>query len=508
MRARRKQGLPVLAVLSLALAGCGAGATPEAAPDVERINGALRYGGVGFESCALSVPLGDAVEAQCATVPVPEDHDAPGGRKIDLAVAWIPASGEAEADPVVFIAGGPGQSALESYPLVHAAFKDVRRSRHVLLVDARGTGGSHPLACTDERGENAFTDPDQQTAEAARAFAVRCRDQLSATADLRFYGTADHVRDLDHVRALVGAPRINLVGVSYGTRVAQQYAAHHPDHVRTVVLDSVVPNTLVLGAAHARNLQDALDRLFERCRDASACVGQLGDPSAHLAALTTRLKAGNLVPVGYRDPLTGEWREEAPQYGHLVGLLRMYAYQPAAMATLPLLLHEAAEGRYQAMLAQSRMLTADIGDMIMHGMQLSVMCTEDFPELEARPEDAETVLGNELVDYTRAQCEVWPAGQRGDDFREPLSTDVPLLAISGQFDPVTPPRYGDEVVETLPNGRHLVLPGQGHSVLGAGCMPTLFAQFVESADAASLDAGCLSRLQPTPPFAGTYGWEP
>jgi pimeloyl-ACP methyl ester carboxylesterase len=497
-----------MAVLALALAGCGGGAASEGGPDVQQDNGALRYGDLAFESCALSVPLGDAVEAQCATVQVPENHDAPDGRKIDLAVAWIPASGEAEPDPVVFIAGGPGQSALESYPLVHAAFKDVRRNRHVLLVDARGTGQSNPLACTDERGENAFTDPEQQTAEAARAFAERCRDQLSEDADLRFYGTADHIRDLDHVRDLVGAPRINVVGVSYGTRVAQQYAANYPAHTRTVVLDSVVPNTLVLGGEHARNLDDALDRLFARCRDTDACVGNLGDPSAHLRELTSRLQAGNLAPVGYRDPVTGDWREESPGYGHLVGLLRMYAYQPEAMATLPLLLHEASEGRYQAMLAQSRMLTANIGDMIMHGMQLSVMCAEDFPELEARPEDADTVLGNELVEYTRAQCDVWPAGDRDPDFREPLATDVPVLAISGQFDPVTPPRYGDEVVETLPNGRHLVLPGQGHSVLGAGCMPTLFAQFVESADAGSLDAECLSRLQPLPPFAGTYGWEP
>jgi len=64
------------------------------------------------------------------------------------------------------------------------------------------------------------------------------------------------------------------------------------------------------------------------------------------------------------------------------------------------------------------------------------------------------------------------------------------------------------VVETLPNGRHLVLPGQGHSVLGVGCMPKLFAQFIESADAATLDATCLDMLAAQPPFAGPYGWEP
>lgn len=103
---------------------------------------------------------------------------------------------------------------------------------------------------------------------------------------------------------------------------------------------------------------------------------------------------------------------------------------------------------------------------------------------------------------------MWPKGKRDPDFRKPLRGDLPVLAISGEFDPVTPPRYGDEVVKTLPNGRHLILPGQGHSVLTTGCMPELFAQFLETADAKGLDVECLKRLKAAPPFAGNYGWEP
>ena len=83
-----------------------------------------------------------------------------------------------------------------------------------------------------------------------------------------------------------------------------------------------------------------------------------------------------------------------------------------------------------------------------------------------------------------------------------------MLAISGEYDPVTPPRYGEEVVAHLANGRHLVAPGQGHNVIGAGCMPKLFAQFIERADAKGIDATCLEQLAAAPPFAGNYGWEP
>jgi pimeloyl-ACP methyl ester carboxylesterase len=117
-------------------------------------------------------------------------------------------------------------------------------------------------------------------------------------------------------------------------------------------------------------------------------------------------------------------------------------------------------------------------------------------------------MGNSIGEFIQAQCAVWPKGKRADDFRKPLAGEVPVLAISGELDPVTPPRYGDEVVKTLPKGRHLVLPGQGHSVLTAGCMPKLFAQFVETADAKAVDASCLKRLKASPPFAGNYGWEP
>lgn len=496
----------LLVTALLGLAGC-AEPQPASVQGTDRA-GQLRYGTLSFTPCSLTATGVPSVEAQCATLRVPENHAAERGRHIDLAVAWVPARGMSEPDPIVMIAGGPGQSALESYPMVDGAFSDALRNRDVILLDARGTGGSHPLKCADAEGNSAFTDDSAPTAEAARAFAERCRDTLAKTSDLRFYGTADHVRDLETLRAALQVPQFNLVGVSYGTRVAQQFARAYPDRTRTLLLDSVVPNTLVLGQDHARNLETALAAQFARCRADKACLAGLGDPARHLDSVRATLQAGGIAPVRFRDPTGGQWELASPAYGDLVGLLRMYSYQPQVAATLPLLLNEAAQGRYESLLAQSRMLTGNVSDSIMHGMQLSVMCTEDAADMRVDDADARTVLGNELVGYAKEQCAVWPKGVRTDKFRAPLSGPLPVLAISGEFDPVTPPRYGDEVVASLPNGRHLVLPGQGHSVLGAGCMPKLFAQFVERADARALDATCLERLTPMAPFAGYYGWEP
>ena len=504
MRRRERTSAALLAACSLlALAAC----SPAPGDAGAAAAGHLRMGDIEFEPCSLSTVGASAVEAQCARFEVPEDHDAPDGRRIELALALLPARGQAEPDPVVMIAGGPGQSALESYPQVAPAFADLRRSRNVLLVDARGTGQSHPLNCRDEEGENAFGIEDMSE-EAQRAFTERCRDALSADSDLRRYGTMDHVRDLERVREALGVPQLNLVGISYGTRVAQQYAKAFPASTRTVVIDGVVPNSMVLGQEHARNLEQALSTQFERCRAESSCVDNLGDPARQLPAVRAALEAADLPAVTYRDPISGEWLEERPTFAHLAILLRMFSYQPAAASTLPLLLHDAAEGRYAPLMAQSRMLMASLGDAMSHGMQLSVICTEDASEMTVDPGDDGSVLGNDMVAVFQAQCPAWPTAARAEGFRAPLTGDVPVLAISGEFDPVTPPRYGDEVIAHLPRGRHLVAPGQGHNVIGAGCMPKLFAQFVERADAEGIDAGCLERLAPAPPFAGYYGWEP
>jgi pimeloyl-ACP methyl ester carboxylesterase len=407
--------LPGLFTLTLILSACGAQSNapgPHATPD-----GRLSYGQLTFKPCSLSIARVAAVEAQCATLAVPENPDEPNGRKIDLAIALVVARGVADPDPILMITGGPGQSALESYPQMQYAFEDALRNRNVLLVDARGTGASHPLKCEEEKKPDAPIEEESATPALAQSLAERCRDALAKTSDLRYYATGDHVRDLDLVREKLGVEKLNVYGVSYGTRVAQQYAKRYPQHTRTVTLDSPVPNTLVLGQEHARNLEAALKLQFARCREDAACARNLGDPAVKLDALRTRLRAGNLSAVRYRDPVSGEWRSEKPTYGHLAMLLRLYAYAPEAASMLPLIVHDASEDHYEGLLAQVRSLSSGLSDSIMHGMELSVMCTEDR-ELAPAPADSGTVMGAEFVDFVRAQCAAWPKGERAVDFRQ------------------------------------------------------------------------------------------
>ncbi|MDQ3159498.1 MAG: alpha/beta hydrolase, partial [Pseudomonadota bacterium] len=243
------------------------------------------------------------------------------------------------------------------------------------------------------------------------------------------------------------------------------------------------------------------------CSKAPACKGKLGDPRAELDQLLAKLRAAP-VEVTYRDATTGEQAQDTLDADMLAGLVRMYAYMPAAGALLPKLIHEANNGRYAGLVALAQMMRGDLEDSMAMGMQFSVICSEDNESMVARTEDADTVLGNGMAESMAAMCKSWPKGNVPADFHKALATDVPALVLEGEFDPVTPPRYGEEVIKTLPKGRLFTLRGQGHNVIGAGCMPKLFTQFIEKADAKALDGACLDTLNYVAPFTSFNGWEP
>lgn len=491
---------PRFVAIAIAIAVACASATA----DAKRTIGELT-----FSDCDLKNPaMAEVFGAQCASLKVPENPAAPNGRVIELRIGLVPAkTAEPAPDPVFFLAGGPGQSALDSFPQIAAGFERMREKRHIVLVDQRGTGGSNKLVCKGAEDESTFSAEDGEDAEAQKAFAERCAKELSERADPRFYTTTVAVGDLDAVRKALGAPKVNLVGGSYGTRAAQTYLRYYPDSIRSMILDGVVPPALALGNEHAKNLEAALASIFERCRKDEACFKAFGDPAEDLAKLKLQLRE-HKQPVRYRDTKTWALRDEEFGFGHLASTVRLFAYQPEAAALLPYALNEAAEGRFETLRAHSDMIMGELGESIMHGMQLSVICSEDAERYVVDPEDADSLLGTDMITVMQAQCAGWPKGERPKDFHDPLKSDVPVLLLSGEFDPVTPPRYGDEAAEGYAQGRHLVVRGRGHIVLTAGCMPRLAAEFVEQTDAKALDASCLDVMPVIPAFQNANGWGP
>lgn len=501
---------PTALMTALLLAGCN-GPPAATGPATSDSAATRHFGAIAFEPCSLpGVTGGQSTQAQCATLQVPENRAAPDGRRIGLNIAWLPVEkGDGSGDPVFFLAGGPGQAATEHAATVDAALREVRKQRDVILIDQRGTGKSNPLTCLGADGKELPIDGlDAADPQALATYARRCAQSLVNKADPRFYTTTQAVQDLDAVRAALGVATINLVGVSYGTRVAQQYAARYPEHTRAFVLDGVVPNDLVVGGEFAHTFENALALQTAQCRKLPACRQRYPtDLRAQLRQVMATLTAAP-VEVDYRDPGTGQSKRDTLTADTVTGLAFMFSYAPQSAALLPLVIDEADHGRYGPLMSLAQLMTQSVGGQMSRGMQWSVICAEDADRSRDDASAADTVLGAQVARMFFAACPAWPTGTRPADFTAPLRSAVPALLLSGELDPVTPPRYGERVLAGLNQGRHQVLRGQGHNVSGIGCMPKLLGQFFESADARALDMKCLDTLTYVPPFTSFNGWEP
>jgi len=469
-----------------------------------------QIGKLNLTSCELPHRnSGATTAAWCTTFDVAENPAQPGGRHIGLHVAVLRSDASApEPDIVVMLAGGPGEAATEAFAGT-GAYQGLLKHHNVLLVDQRGTGSSNPLSCDKTEkapGANAPVS-DVPGPEAIRKLVASCLAEVQKNADPRFYTTTIAVDDLEKLRQALGAPLFDLYGGSYGTRVAQQYVMRHPEGVRSVVLDSPAPNQLIIGQEFASSLDTALKRDFANCIATPECQKAFGDPMVTLHKLRDDLRA-NPHEVTIRDPRTFEpvTRKLTPTL--LAGLVRLFAYEPETAALLPLSIDAAVHGDTAPLLGQQRLLDSDLAGDMNGGMSMSVLCSEDAGELHERPQDADTILGNMLIAGIKAQCDVWPHGALPADFHTPLRTDKPVLILSGEDDPVTPPEYGKQIMQGLSNGRHLILKGQGHGALTRGCVPKLLEQFVDNPSPKNLNARCLDRLGPTPALIQFNGAAP
>jgi pimeloyl-ACP methyl ester carboxylesterase len=448
-----------------------------------------------------------STEARCGGFAVPEDPADPRGRKIRLAVAVVPAiATTAKRDPLVLIAGGPGQGSIQGYAPLLGAFAGIRRDRDLVLVDQRGTGGSNRLDC--DMPEDALEGGETSPAELAM-LARECLPQLPGRAP--FYTTSIAVQDLEAVRAALGYERLNLFGGSYGTRVAQHYARRFPEHTRAVVLDGVVPPALALVPNIAIESQRALEGVFARCAADRECDRRFPALASQFRKLDARLRRES-VPVSLADPVTGESRMTRVTRAHLIAMARMLIYSPATASILPLVLHEAAtNGDFAPLAAQAEMAGKDLERTISMGMHNSVVCAEDAPHFaEAVDRSAleETAMGPLMLDGMTAICGVWPRGPVDRDFAEPLDSAVPALLLSGEFDPATPAAWGALAAKGFRNGLHLVVPGQGHGQVRLPCVQKLLRAFIDAGSVAGLDTACVQAIRPAPFFLSFSGSAP
>ena len=471
---RRTSRFYAAALCALALAGCSAGPAPERR--------------IVLAECRLP-KVAQAV--QCGTLEVPENRNDPQGRRLSLFVAILPANTlSPKDDPLLLLAGGPGQPASTLGPFA-LQLSALRRTRDVVLIDQRGTGRSSRLDCPafapDEHAEFDI-DPVPKS--------LLCAWQLAERrVDASQYTTSAFVADIEAVREALGYRRWNLWGGSYGTRVAQDYLRRYPDRVRTMVLDGVAPPSLRISFDVWRTRDDALDGAIAACLASPPCAKAHPDAERLLDDLRRTLEGGRTITLP--DPRTGVAREMHVDYDTVIGALQPLTYAPEAASLIPELLGLARDGNFAPLLAASLAVIGDLPDQFSPALYYSVTCAEDVPRVtrDERLNGVDDPRVRALARRALAVCDQWPKGSVPADFTKPVASDVPVLLLSGGLDPVTPPAYAGQVAQGFPNSRQVVARGFGHIVSLTPCVPRLIAAFVDAAGFASLPQSCIDFLE-------------
>ena len=416
------------------------------------------------------------VPARCGTLVVPENRDTGEGRKIRLRVVVLPALRKpARPDAFTYLAGGPGGAAASEMTIAVAGIWSRVRERHdIVLVDQRGTGGSHPLACPEPEGT-------VESPEEIELYVKSCFATLDG--DPAQYGSSAAADDLEAVRAALGYRTLNVYGTSYGATLAQVYLARHPSSVRTVVLDGGTLLDIPFYGRFAVNGQRALDQIARRCAAERSCARAFPNWTSQLRSL---IAAWNARPkrVTPETTLTGDG---------LAGVIQSMTLTAAGAASIPLVVSRAAAGKYAPL---SRHIAA--GGPPLAIMYWSIWCNERWVGLDARGPWGTYLDGSTAgaLEFYRSVCAYFPKFVEPASNLQRVRSQVPLLALVGGADPQDPVGNLAGLAAAMPKSRIVVVPAHGHGVGQYGCLPNLVARFVDRGAVASLDVSCAWAISP------------
>ena len=435
----------------------------------------------------------------CGTYEVFENRTLKSGRRITLKIVVFPATGQDKAaDPLFYIPGGPGSSATEDAPYVAQQYAKIRERRDLVFVDQRGTGGSYPLNCdffnpSDLQSYLGYWNPLEDVR--------KCREQLEAKADLRLYVTSIAMDDLDDVRAALGYKQINIIGGSYGTRAAQDYLKRHGKHVRSVILHGVSPTSQLMPRDFPQHTERALNGVLDECAADEACRAAFPNLRAEVKTVLERLLRGP-VEVEVKSAPNSEKTTRVKLSRDLSGeAVRYMLYQSGAASRIPLFLHLAAQGNYAPLAESAIFYRRQIVATGSNGMYLSVTCAEDLPWIKAGEGERNgenTFLGDYRLRQQREACALWARGEIPKDYAAPTRSNLPVLILTGEWDPVTPPIYGETAARYLPNSLHIIVPSGGHGfggLEGLDCISKLTVDFINKGSVKGLDTSCVKGIR-------------
>ncbi|TMO69556.1 alpha/beta fold hydrolase [Pseudoalteromonas aurantia] len=427
----------------------------------------------------------------CGSIKQPLSYETNEG-EIEIHFAVIPAIKKSHpTEAILGFAGGPGQSAVELAAIFNRNLRYARENRDILLVDQRGTGKSLKLQCQSDDLVTlfAFNDALIDMNTLATEDTQRCKSEIKV--DLSHFTTPVAAKDFEAVRKALGYTGLHLYGVSYGTRIAQEYTRQFPDSVLTSTLDGVAPMQQGLSAiGHAIDM--SLDALLKRCTTDVQCEKQYPKLSEQLVNLLDRLDRSP-VTIDVRHPRTHQKTELVVTQLKFFSAIRMALYSHHTRALIPLTISEALAGNYSPLVGL--LSSSDMVDSMAMGMHSAIVCGEDWPFLTAtsREKDMQSYFGKLMIESLDISCPIWQVKPVDSRFYQPLNTTTPTLLLSGGVDPATPPEWAEMAMVNMKNATHLIAPSATHGVVSQTCAAKLVGQFIDKKSVQELDVSCLEK---------------
>jgi pimeloyl-ACP methyl ester carboxylesterase len=499
-------GFAVTFVLVVGAAACSSSGQPERGTIVDLGDKPEFQWG----ECEFDVPLDATVN--CGYLTVPEDRSQPDRRKIRLHVGvFRTPTAEKAADPILYLGGGPGENSTESSSYFYDAYiEPFLKNRDFIVLDQRGAGYSRPqLDCPelDDMYKDALDE--DLTLEESRArgtdAAVRCRDRLvgSEGVNLASYRSGESAADINDLRLALGYEQWNLYGVSYGTRLALTVMRDHPQGVRSVVLDSSYPLQANLYTGIQPNAQRALDVFFNGCAADAGCNSTYPYLREVFFETVAALNA-NPVTETIINPLSGRQQLAVVDGDALLGFLFQALYSTDYIPLLPGLIYNVANGNTELMGRIMGGFLAQLEELFSPGMHIAVQCSDEvaftnidevaaaiapYPQLRGLTE-GDPFSGTGVFPV----CASWGAAPPDPKENAPVASDIPTLVLAGEYDPITPPEWGQAVADTLSRRFFYVFPGVGHGVATANdCSQGVLHSFVND-PAVEPDTSCVGGL--------------
>jgi len=443
----------------------------------------------------------------CVTIQVPLNHfDAANTETLDVVFAVSPATGKRMGMFVQAYPGGPGGEGISSGGL--SWFSDaVLEHYDIVYFDQRGIGLSNPLSCpkayeanfmvylnaSDKAGQEGYDTPaeQKQAIDDARTYAENCVAEIGIDpAKLAFFGTDQVAEDIESFRQAIGDDKFMLYGVSYGTAVAETYAAAHPDHLSGLVLDGTI-NLTLNGEEGSISQEKAMDKVLvatlKACNADALCAADMGGDA--VAVYDKLAKQISEKPLAYEFPLpSGEkvkrtftfnqWEYNAAYQMYSLSGRMMYLRALAAANRgnfIPM-----ASLTYQNLTVDPATFAYIGDDTFSDTMFLSVLCTDDsFFSGTQEEKIAKTIAAGQASNgtvprldgsvYTGLSCAFWPSSPKDVATTKPLVAEgVTTFVLDATLDPATPFEEGKAVYENLADGYFLYVEGGRHSIYGFG----------------------------------------